>query len=374
MKDPAWPPARRGRQGQARGSGIPLRSALLRLFAARTARRRRAGPRRGLTGSDGEELAEELAEELGRLDHACGISGPNVGPDGLATAGIGAHVRRTGSRSLAYADRARTYTLSSGGPVAGGSSKLEWRSKTGVCRRVPSRIACCRVPRHETSAMDWMQLAFLLAGAILGYILAVSRDRLAAIRRQQIAAMRKLHERVLEIERAELHDGQNIVLAVDLRGRSKKRTRPMSDEEVEDLSKLSQWRQKLLDDENRARLWIDAHTVHLVSSYFILMMQCKSWEEFGEGLLIEDATFRRCLRYIFGNENNVLNKIIIRKDQTGEPWLVNCVLLSYMCLGVIQRRIRLEVSYPLCFRVSQLYQRLTRPYDSLPFHDVKGLK
>ena len=218
--------------------------------------------------------------------------------------------------------------------------------------------------------MNWMQLVPLLVGAILGYVLAVARDRLTAIRRQQIAAMRKLHERVLEIERAELHDGQNIVLAVDVRGGSKKRTQPMSTEEVEDLSKLSQWRQKLREEEDRARLWIDTHTVHLVSSYFILMMQCKSWEEFGEGLLIEDATFRRYLRYIFGNENNVLNKIVIRTKETGEPWLVNCVLLSYLCLDVIQRRIRLEVSYPLCFRVGKLYRRITRPYDSLPFHDV----
>ena len=128
-----------GRQGQARGSGIPLRSALLRLFAARTARRRRAGPRRGLTGSDGEELAEEL----GRLDHACGISGPNVGPDGLATAGIGAHVRRAGSRSDARAAVAmqRRLTTPAGGELVdpGSSGPCHERRASGDSGDGPRR-------------------------------------------------------------------------------------------------------------------------------------------------------------------------------------------------------------------------------------------
>ena len=129
----------------------------------------------------------------------------------------------------------------------------------------------------------------------------------------------------------------------------------MSDSEVDYLSRLSKWRQDLHEEEDRARLWIDRRTVRLVSTYFILMMQCKSWEEFGQGNLIEDAYFRNRLRLIFGCTNGVLKKIIIRHSKTKHPRFVNCLLLSDMCLGVIQRRVRLEVSAPLCFRTMSLW-------------------
>ena len=201
-------------------------------------------------------------------------------------------------------------------------------------------------------------LVLLLVGGIVGYIFAISRDRLSAVRSRKIEAITKLHERVLEIERRELSDGRSLTMAIDVRGGTKRREGLLSDSEVDYLSMLGQWRQDLHEEEDRARLWIDRRTVRLVSAYFILMMQCKSWEEFGQGNLIEDTDFLNSIRLIFGRTNGVLRKIVIRHSQTGHPRLVDCLLLSDMCLSVIQRRVRLEISAPLCFRVMSLWWRL----------------
>ena len=212
--------------------------------------------------------------------------------------------------------------------------------------------------------MDWVKLLPLLSivgatftTAIIGYLFGISKDRSAAIRTKQIEAITQLHERVLEIERKELSDGKSITLTVSVHGGTNKPSGPMSDEEVNYLSKLYQWRQELIEEEDRARLWIDRRTVSLVSNYFLLMMDCKHWEKFGQGLLIEDKCFLHYLRCIFGRTENILRKIIIENSKTGEPLRVNCVLLSDMCLKVIQQRVRLEVSSPFRFRLKSLWWR-----------------
>ena len=96
------------------------------------------------------------------------------------------------------------------------------------------------------------------------------------------------------------------------------------------------------------------------------MMHCKHWEEFGQGLLIEDAEFLRHLKcifgriFIFGGAEHVLREITIRNSKTGEPRLVDCILLSDMCLEVIQRRVRLEVSCPFWFRLKSIWWKWLR--------------
>ena len=203
--------------------------------------------------------------------------------------------------------------------------------------------------------MDWMQLAFLLIAATTGYIYGISKDRLAVIRSKKIEAMTQLHERVLEIEKNELSDGKNQTVAVSVDGGTKRRKGLLSDDEVNHLSILGKWRQELLEEEDRARLWIDRRTVRLVSSYFMLMMLCKSWEEFGQGSLIENEDFLNHFRCLFARPEGPLKTIVIEHSKTGEPRLVDCILLSDMCLDVIQRRVRLEISCPLFFRVKSLW-------------------
>ena len=199
--------------------------------------------------------------------------------------------------------------------------------------------------------MDWMErLVPVVIAAIVGWVLGVTRDRLAAVRTQQITAITQLHERVLEVARKELFDGKSMTLAVGVQGGAKSRRAPMDSEEVEYQARLGQWREKLREEEERARLWIDAHTVRLVSTYFLVMMQCSSWEEFGQGVLTEDRDFTRRLRVIFGrNTNRVLSDVVITKSGSAKAWLVDCVELSDRCLSVIQRRIRLEVAHPVPF-------------------------
>ena len=214
--------------------------------------------------------------------------------------------------------------------------------------------------------MDWMQLFLILATGVIGYLFGIVRDRSTAVRTKQIEAMTRLHERVLEIERKEMSDGKSITLSVSVHGGSKKRNSLMSDEEVSYLSILEHWRQELIEEEDRAQLWIDRSTVYLVKHYFLLIMHCKHWEEFGQGLLIEDADFLRYLKcifgrkFIFGSAEHVLREITIRNSKTGEPRLVDCVLLSDMCLEVIQRRVRLEVSCPFWFRLKSPWWKWLR--------------
>ena len=132
----------------------------------------------------------------------------------------------------------------------------------------------------------------------------------------------------------------------------------MSNSEVEYLSRLQAWRQKLLEEEDRARFWISSRTVRAVSHYFLLMMQCKSWKEFGQGNLTEDPSFLKYLQSIFGSTRGALKKVVRIHSDTGEPWILDCVILSDMCLNVIQQRIRLEISAPLFFRVMSAWWNL----------------
>ncbi len=213
-----------------------------------------------------------------------------------------------------------------------------------------------------------MQIALLLVGGIVGFLFAVSRDRVSAIRSRKIEAIGRLHERVLEIERNELSDGKSMAMAVSVLGGTKKRSGLLEDEEVDYLSQLQKWRQELQEEENRARLWVDRRTVRLVSAYFILMMECKSWDEFGQGNLIEDENFLGCLRLIFGRKHGVLKKVVVTHSKTGQPRLVDCLLLSDMCLSVIQRRVRLELSAPIFFRAMSMWWGLLEWFYKMRHH------
>ena len=125
----------------------------------------------------------------------------------------------------------------------------------------------------------------------------------------------------------------------------KQRTDFLSDEEMDYQGKLAEWREKLHEEEYRARLWLDRETVSLVGAYFILMMLSKSWAELEAGVLIEDDQFLDRLRRIFGNRKvqSVLDSVV-KRDGAGQPRYLECDRLSVLCLGVIQRRMRLEVS------------------------------
>ena len=213
----------------------------------------------------------------------------------------------------------------------------------------------------EMVTMDWGPLVIgacmTIVGAIAGYILAVSRDRGTAIRAKKIEAISRLHDRVLEIERKELSDGKNLTMMIPVDGGTRQKSGSLSDYEVEYQSRLERWRQELHEEELKARLWIDRRTVALVSNYFLLMMQCQSWGDFGQGSLIEEAEFLHRLRAIFGRTGGTLEAIVIKHSKTGQPWVVNCLLLSDLCLDVIQRRVRLEVSSPVRYRAMSLWWR-----------------
>lgn len=206
--------------------------------------------------------------------------------------------------------------------------------------------------------MDWINLPSVLIALVVGYLLGTRRDRNSAILSKHIECVERLHERVLEIEKNELSDGTRQTLAVRIMSGTETRTDPLSNSEVEYQSKLAEWRQLLLEEEDRARLWISSHTVRAVSHYFLLMMQCKSWEEFGQGNLIEDPSFRNYLQSIFGSTSGVLKKVVRIHSDTGKPWLLDCVKLSDMCLDSIQRQIRLEISAPFVFRVMSVSRYL----------------
>ena len=201
--------------------------------------------------------------------------------------------------------------------------------------------------------MDWIErLLFAVAGGTIGWLVGIARDRRAALRTQQIKASERLHERVLEVARTELSDGKSATLAIRAQGGCKPRRTPRDGEEIDYQARLVQWREKLREEEERARLWIDAHTVCVVSNYFLLMMQCSGWEEFGQGNLTDDSDFKRRLRTIFGRRTDrVLRAVVRTKSGSTQPWVIDCIGLSNRCLTVIQRHIRREIAYPALFRL-----------------------
>ena len=144
-------------------------------------------------------------------------------------------------------------------------------------------------------------LTALFAG-VLGYFLALTKDRSNTIHAKKMEVMTKLHERVLDIEKTELSDAKRRTVAVPIIPERKPREDLLSQEEFTYMQKQAKWREELYEEERGAGLWLSRKTVQLVSGYFILMMTCKTWGEFTQsGSLIEDETFLNCLRRIFGN-------------------------------------------------------------------------
>ena len=204
--------------------------------------------------------------------------------------------------------------------------------------------------------MDWTQLWLLLVSGTLGYLLGVTRDRLAVIRAKQVEAIQSLHARVVEIADKELFDGDGMRLAIVLQG--DKTNNGISPEQVKYDAKLSQWRSRLREEEDRARLWIDMQAVDMVSAYFLLIMRCANWKRFGQGNLLEDERFLNYMRCVFGRSTNTtLRDVIIRHSATGKPRCLNLIRLSHQCLIAIQRRVRLEVESPFRFRLLQWMEK-----------------
>ncbi|MCY4672133.1 MAG: hypothetical protein OXC29_29600 [Rhodococcus sp.] len=205
------------------------------------------------------------------------------------------------------------------------------------------------------------QVVVLFVGAVIGWVLAVARDRSAAIRAQQIKVIVQLQERVIEIAGKELSDGNTRILAVHVQGGTRRRDATLSAEEVDYQARLGQWREELDVEKDRARLWLDTHTVSLVSTYVLVMMQCGGWAQFGQGILTEDKNFKGYLRAIFGSAaaDRVLKDVTITRSDNSEPLLVDCVELSNLCLSEIQRRIRREITQPFRFCISNAWRRVT---------------
>ena len=197
---------------------------------------------------------------------------------------------------------------------------------------------------------------FPLLTAIVGYVIGRARDRGSAIHKKQVEAVAQLHERILDIE-IELVDSKGIALMVPVSARPGQEHGLMKEEDADHLGKLSEFRDKLRDEERRARLWIDRQTVDLVSKYSLLMMHCKSWEQFGQGQLTDDSDFKYYSRVIFGKTGRVMSEAVKRHSETKEPWMINCVVLSHMCLETIQRRIHLEISSPFLFYLRSIWWR-----------------
>ena len=209
--------------------------------------------------------------------------------------------------------------------------------------------------------MKWLELSapaiVPLLALLIGYFLGARRDRLSAVRTKQIEALTELYEKILEIEQQELSDGKQFRMAVSVQGGKRPRSGLLDGDETRYQEQLSVWRQALYHEANRAELWIDHTTLGLVRAYFLIMMECMHWEENGRGLLVEHDQFLSNLRLIFGSTRGVLKKVEIR-GSFGEPWMLNCSLLSDLCLHVIQRRIFLEISSPFRFWVAKMWWRL----------------
>ena len=207
--------------------------------------------------------------------------------------------------------------------------------------------------------MDWLQAWALLVSGVGGYIFGMTRDRLATIRAQQVAAITRLQEHVVEIAAKELFDGNNVKLTIGLQGGTSQRTR-VSEEQLQYDSEVYPWYENLRKEEDKARLWINVLTVDMISVYVILMSHCRTWEHDGEGMLTEDPRFLDYMRCIFGGSTSrIIGQVVIAHSGTGKPWCLNLIALSHLCLSAIQRRIRLEVKSPLCFRLAQFMEKLS---------------
>ena len=177
---------------------------------------------------------------------------------------------------------------------------------------------------------------------------------------KQVEAITHLHARVVEVARKELFNGINMTLTVSLQGGTAE-NRPLSDEEMEYDASLSQWREESREEEDKARLWIDVHTVDMVATYVLLTSHCSNWDRFGQGDLTQDRHFLNYMRCIFGSKdtNKTTREVVINNSTTGQPECLNLIRLSHQCLSAIQQRIRLEMESPLQFRLQQWVDRLS---------------
>ena len=207
--------------------------------------------------------------------------------------------------------------------------------------------------------MDWLQEWPLLVSGVAGYILGMTRDRLATIRAQQVDAIARLQEHVVEVTGKELFDGSNVKLTVALQGGTNSST-GVREEQSQYDSEVYAWHENLRKEEDKARLWINVLTVDMISVYVLIMSHCRTWERDGEGVLTEDPRFLDYMRCVFGGSTNrIINQVVITRVATGEPWCLNLIALSHLCLSAIQRRIRLEVKSPLRFRLVQFMEKLS---------------
>ena len=181
----------------------------------------------------------------------------------------------------------------------------------------------------------------LLSGLLSGFVgYVVGRSHTLHVKK--LEAMTKLYERVVEIEDMQLSDEKGYLLINIDKTSDKDDNSPMNTEELGYLITQSEWRRKMHGEERKARLWLSKETVDLVGQYFLLMMHCQHWQEFGKGNLLEDEHFLRYIGGVFGNTDDVLKdeEIIIGGVK---PLFVNRVDLSKKCIEVIQKRMSLEV-------------------------------
>ena len=177
-----------------------------------------------------------------------------------------------------------------------------------------------------------------IAGLAVAYIVGRSHT----LHVKKLEAMTKFYERVVELEGMPLSDKKGTILVAINKIVDTDDSSLMTEEELVYLIKQSEWRQQLHGDELKARLFISKETVELVRQYFLLMMHCQHWQEFGKGNLLEDEYFLRYLGGVFGNIEDVLEDEDIILRGRG-PLFVNRADLSKKCLEEIQKRMSLEV-------------------------------
>ena len=200
-------------------------------------------------------------------------------------------------------------------------------------------------------------LALAAFTAFVGYFLGIAKDRSNVIHAKKMEAMTKLHDHVLEIEKIELSEsGASTGLVPINRGRTSGEIL-LSGKEWSYLANQISWREKLYEEERKARLWLSRKTVDLVGTYFLLMMTCKSWEKLGTGNLLDNTNFLEYTDIIFENSQTILEdeKLVVNTDKGQQSHFLNCSYLSDKCLEVIQKRMNLELT--LFPRLQAYFQR-----------------
>ena len=203
-------------------------------------------------------------------------------------------------------------------------------------------------------------LLSIIGAAIVGYFFGVSKDRLSAIRNKQIEVGSDLLNKILDIGAMELSDGKSEKLAIRAMS-GDQRTHNLDDAEMEHVQELTKWRRDIGREERRARTWIHRNTVSAISSYRLLMMRCRSWEDGGQPgrLITEDYLFQYYTMKIFGKQWKKIAEEVTERYQfednprLGEPWLIDMTELSLRCLENIQERLFIEIKSPNWFRIKE---------------------